>query len=130
MPAMKMKELLDKYKKPRASFQNLTSRTHVAAVEMCSLSNKGCILLLPVNSCSSGHQVLLQIEMYFGPRHSKKNKIEVTGHVKNLNVINERIIEVEIELAQFVKEEWHMVLEHFEARQEEINELIQRLKKR
>lgn len=126
MTVLKMKELLERYESHIVLFRNLTSRTEVAGAQLTGLSSKGCSLNMPANCCATGHQVLMRIELRVGSREIMK--LEVTGSIQEVNNIGPKTAEVNVLLVQFLKEEWQKLLGYYEAKQDEINDLVQKLK--
>lgn len=112
-------------------FKNLTSATVVESqIQMTSFYQNGCNLVIPSKVCQKGHQVLLSFTFEKSKRkNSLPKKMELTGNVVELVPVNEKFNEVNIQFSQYVKEEWQTLIEQFEIRQEEINALIQKLKK-
>lgn len=128
---LKMKELEEIQLVFSIWFKNLTSGTIVESrIQMTSFYQNGCHLVVPVRVCAKGHQVLLRVMLEKPKRKTSLPKmIEMTGTILELAAIDEKCNEINIQFSQYVKEEWQAFTEQFEIRQEEINSLIQKLKK-
>ena len=123
-----MKELLENKAHLTIKFKNLTSETSVdETVEMISCSINGCSLIVPAKSCVKGHQVHLLIK--YGPQLKQKEKgIEVIGKIQELIPVDEKTVEIIIQFNQYIKQEWEGLLNQLDLKQNEVTEMLGKLK--
>lgn len=125
-----MEELLNSNDLFVVWFKNLTSETIVSSkIKMISFSSSGCIQQMPVKSCSGGHKILLCLNFESSKKTKLEKKVEIIGNIAEVVAIDEKFCEVSINFNQFIKEEWHQILDKFSKKQENVNLLINKLKK-
>lgn len=122
-----LRELLKKAPEISMKLSNLTSDTHVTSeVSMTSASAEGCVLILPKSSCSIGHQILIAINV---TAKSKKVTIEIVAKVIEKNLITDHSSEVKVQLTQYLRDEWMLLINLIEQNQAQITKIINELKK-
>lgn len=102
------------------------------AIRFIELLVDGLWLEVPLNSCSAGHSLTLDIE---GKKLSHKaagyleNKVHVLGIIKEATETSETRQKVRVQLRSFSMREWEDLLVFFAEKQVSVNTLIKRTRK-
>lgn len=125
-----LKDLLETNFSLSVKFKNLTSETALNSdLRALAVSNNGCVLELPHKSCAKGHQILLKFLIKSeGAKVGHASEIEIIGKVTETAPIDENVCEVSIVFNQFIKEEWQLLLDFFERKQEFVTNIINKMK--
>src|SRR5690606_16727450 len=122
------KKLFEETVSIKVSFKNLTSQmTPQGQIELISLSATGCVLQLPLKSCTTAHMALIGVRIQEKVRQAKFES-NFTGKILDTAEINGSYLEVKIHFTQFIKEDLDKMLGILEIRQKQIGEIIKTLK--